>query len=504
LIAFGESWCDLGVSGLEEMSREELIALTRGLLAENARLSERVALLEAENAALGERVARLERLVSRNSGNSGMPPSSDDLPGRQGPKAGPKRAGKRGPGKRPGAPGAHLAWSDEVDEVIDHFPAGTCGCGADLAGAADLGVTAGHQQIEIPLVSAQRIQHDLHTARCRCGRVHAAPRPAGVPAAKVSLGTNLQAWCVYLMVAHAIPVHRCAALVESLTGVAPSPGFVHGLLKRAAAAVEQVNLRIRALLTLSHVVCCDETPIRVGPGKAKKYLLVACDRLFTWYRLGDRTMQTFKEFIIADLTGVIVHDRYQNYDSAELGEHEHQLCCAHLLRDLQDCAQTYPDALWPGQIAAALRGLIHAANLARAQGRDMLPAGTKAMWTRSFRHGVRIGLAEVRPIPGPAKTVTQPVGRVLLEVLRDREDDVLRFTHDLRIPPTNNQAERDIRPAKTQQKISGRLRSQPTTQHRYAVRGYISTAAKHRVDLLTALRDALLGRPWMPPDPAAP
>ncbi len=47
------------------------------------------------------------------------------------------------------------------------------------------------------------------------------------------------------------------------------------------------------------------------------------------------------------LTGVIVHDRYQNYDSAELGVHTHQLCCAHLLRDLADCAETYPDAAWP-------------------------------------------------------------------------------------------------------------------------------------------------------------
>ena len=489
----GGVWCDLVVStGLEEMSREELIALSRGLLAENAELR--------------ERVTRLERLVSRNSGNSGMPPSSDDLPGRSAPKTTSKRAGKRGPGKQPGAPGTHLAWSDEVDEVVDHFPAGRCGCGADLAGAADLGVTAGHQQVEIPLVSARRIQHDLHTARCRCGRVHTAGRPAGVPAAKVALGVNLQAWCVYLMVAHAIPVHRVAALVESLTGAAPSPGFVHGLLGRAAAAVEQTNLRIRALLTLARVVCCDETPVRVGPkagpARGKKYLLVACDRRFTWYRLGDRTMRTFEESVAAEATGVLVHDRYQNYDSVRLGEHEHQLCCAHLLRDLQDCTQTYPDAAWPGQIAEALQGLIHAANLARAQDRDALPAGTRAMWTRSFRHGVRIGLAEVRRTPGPAKTVTQPVGRVLLETLRDRQDDVLRFTGDLRIPPTNNQAERDLRPAKTQQKISGRLRSEQTTEHRYALAGYLSTAAKHGADLLTALRDALHGRPWMPPDPA--
>jgi len=59
-----------------------------------------------------------------------------------------------------------------------------------------------------------------------------------------------------------------------------------------------------------------------------------------------------------------------------------------------------------------------------------------------------------------------------------------------------------VRPAKTQQKISGRLRSQTTTEHRYAIRGYVSTATKHGVDVMPAIRDALLGRAWMPPDPA--
>jgi hypothetical protein len=466
------------------------------------------AALRTENAELRERVARLERLVSRNSGNSGMPPSLDDLPGRKKPMdraAGMNPdAGRRRPGKQPGAEGRALSWSDEVadGDTAEHFPQGACGCGSDLAQAVDLGVTAAHQQIEIPLVVARRVQHNLHTVACRCGRVHTAPRPAGVSAARVGFGVNLQAWCVYLMVAHAIPVHRCAELIASLTGAQPSAGFVHGLIGRAAAAVEQANARIRVLLTLAHVVCCGETPIRVGPKKAKKYLLVACNQLLTWYMLGGRDMDTFRRFVLADLTGVVVHDRYQNYDAAVLGEHDHQLCAAHVLRDLEDCAETYPGARWPRQIQTALRGLIHAANLAREHGRDAIAPGTLAMWTTMFRAGVRVGLAEVKRLPGPAKTVTQPTGRVLLEVLRDRQDDVLRFAHDLRIPPTNNQAERDLRPAKTQQKISGRLRSEQTTRHRYAVRGYLSTAVKHGLGVMTVVRDALLGQVWMPPVPA--
>jgi hypothetical protein len=98
----------------------------------------------------------------------------------------------------------------------------------------------------------------------------------------------------------------------------------------------------------------------------------------------------------------------------------------------------------------------------------------------------------------------QSPGRILPECLNDRQADVLRFLTDPRIPPTSNQAERDPRPAKTQQKISGRLRSETAARHRYAIRGYISTAAKHGENIITAIRDALGGNPWMPPNPQNP
>jgi len=42
------------------------------------------------------------------------------------------------------------------------------------------------------------------------------------------------------------------------------------------------------------------------------------------------------------------------------------------------------------------------------------------------------------------------------------------------------------------------------TRDRYAIRGYISTAAKHRTSVIAAVRNALAGDPWMPPVPASP
>jgi transposase len=296
-------------------------------------------------------------------------------------------------------------------------------------------------------------------------------------------------------------------LLESLTGAAPSVGFVHGMLTRVSRLLVEVDKCVRALITLAYAVCADETPLRVGPKtpkpgrkKAEKYLLVACTELYTHYLLGDRDLDTFKAFVLKDLTGsVVVHDRYHLYDNIELGDLTHQLCCQHLLRDLAGAAETYPDTHWPTQIADALRGLIHQANLARQTGRDAIDAQIKNMLIKRFTDGVKVGLSDTTSHgnrPGERKA------RLLLEVLRDREPDVLRFAHDLNVPPTSNQAERDLRPAKIQQKISGRLTSAKRTEDRYRIRGYLSTAAKHGRNMLDALHEAILGRPWTPPEPA--
>ena len=507
------------------MSRDELIVVVRRqagqisaqagqisaqagqISAQAGRISE---LMEASEA-LAARLARLEHLLSRNSGNSSSPPSRDDDPGKPAPPDKQRGQGrpKRSRGKQPGAPGSHLAWTDDPDQRRDRFPEGRCGCGDDLDRARDLGVVDRYQQHEIPQVAVTLTQYDQHQVQCGCGRRHTALRPQGARTGPVGYGPNLAAFAVYLMVVHFIPAHRVVALLESLTGAAPSVGFVHGMLGRTAGLLDEVHQRIRALITLAYAVCCDETPLRVGPKrpktgkqKAERYLLVACTELYTHYLLGDRSLDTFKAFVVADLAksgSVIVHDRYQNYDSATLGTLVHQLCTAHLLRDLDDAAQVHPDAIWPVQVADALRALIHQANLAREHGLPAIPDTTREELLRRLRNGRAVGLSDTTSHgtrPGERKA------RLLLEVLRDREADVLRFAHDLQVPPTSNQAERDLRPSKIQQKISGRLTSEKRTQDRYTILGYLSTAAKHGHDKITALREALLGRPWMPAPPA--
>ena len=75
------------------------------------------------------------------------------------------------------------------------------------------GVARSFQQLEIPEPSAQRIQHDLHETVCGCGRHHVAARPPGVPDSPVSIGPNLRALAVYLLVFQHVPVERCRELI---------------------------------------------------------------------------------------------------------------------------------------------------------------------------------------------------------------------------------------------------------------------------------------------------
>src|SRR5260370_1838995 len=185
---------------------------------------------------------------------------------------------------------------------------------------------------------ATTVQHDRQEVECACGRVEGGDAPAeaaGVPGT-VTYGLNFQAWWVFLMVMHHVPVERCADILESMSGTRPSGRWVHWLLGRAAKAVAAANKTIRALILLARVICGHETPIRSGPGPKsakKKYLQVACTNLLILYYLGERTLDSFEDFIYSALSAtVVVHDPHVNYHHFDCITP--QLCTAHTLPEL--------------------------------------------------------------------------------------------------------------------------------------------------------------------------
>jgi transposase len=468
--------------------------------------AERIAALEAVVADLREQLESALRAASRNSGNSSMPPSSDDLPGRRMPRKqrrAAERGGKKKRGKQPGSPGASMTW-EVPDRTEEHYPQGACSCGMDLADAEDLGVARSFQQEEIPAAPAERVQHDLHQARCACGRVHTAARPAGVPDSALSTGPRLRALAVYLVVYQHVPVERCRQLIADVTGAAVSDGFIHSCLAKAASLAADVVALIRALITAAPVAGFDETTLRSGPAGDNKYVHGAFTEEYSAFWLGARSLDSMQDAgILPGFAGIVVSDRYQNYFHPRWKHIAgNQACLAHILRDYQDCAESYPGAVWPVQAQRALRGMIKAWHACREKGLTAIPADVLETLAHEFRHAVLAGLASVPRVPGPKNAVKQKPGRELLEFCRDRRGDVLRFTTDTSIWPTNNISERGVRPLKIQQKISGRLASDDITQDRLDIRSYIDTARKHGKNAMDVLHDLMLGRPWRPPAPA--
>jgi transposase len=181
-------------------------------------------------------------------------------------------------------------------------------------------------------------------AQCRYGRLHVAARPEGVPDSAVSIGPNLRAPAVYLVIHQHVPVERCRRLIADVTGARVSAGFVHSCLARAAAAITGMVRLIRTLITAAAVAGFDETTLRCGPAGQKKYVLAAVTERYSLFFPGARTLASFRDFgILPAFAGVVVSDRYASYFHAGW-QHiaGNQACLAHLIRDYQDACRVLP------------------------------------------------------------------------------------------------------------------------------------------------------------------
>jgi transposase/uncharacterized coiled-coil protein SlyX len=468
------------------LSREQLLVV----------VAEQAAVIEGQAArieVLTAQVAELTRRLDRNSGNSSLPPSADRFVK---PKRDRGRSSSRKPGKQPGAPGSRLELIADPDEVIDHLPAACGGCGAGLDAAEAAGVIV-RQVRDVPLVKVRVVEHRMHKRTCGCGAVTTAPAPGGVDG-PVCYGPNLRSIAVYLVVFQHVPVERAAQLIADLTGAAPSTGWVSAQVARTAQALGEVETLIKTLITLAAVIGVDETTLNLA-GR-KQWLHVARTDLLTSYHLHQSRGRTAVDAfgVLPGYAGSVVHDALSVYDGPHYRTARHALCGAHLIRELTGVAEQHPEQIWPGQARSALADLATAAHTAREQGHTRIEPERAAEPLRLFRHAVLVGLAEHRRTEGRK----QSHARNLLERLRDREAEILRFTVDLAVPFTNNGSERDLRPIKTQIKISGCHRATTGATNWLRVRGYISTVRKHGDDVLTALRDAITGEPWTPPAPA--
>ena len=444
-----------------------------------------IAELRVQMAELARRVAELEARLGADSNNSSTPPSAEGL--RKKPATPRRRGGRKG--KQPGDPGRHLAQTPTPDEIVEHTPQQCDGCGDGLAGAEVVG-TARRQVFDIPPIRLRVTEHRAQRRRCSCGHTTAAafPPEATAPAC---YGPGVRAVICYLAVYQHLPVERTAKLLTDILGAPVSTGTVAAVAGQAAEAVVPAVDVIRRYLIAAGVVHVDETGARVA-GRLH-WVHVAATALYTLLTVHTRRGKdaTDAAGVLPAFTGVAVHDGWSPY--RRYTNLAHGLCNAHHLRELQAAAEA--GHTWADHLAEVLRYAHRQVTAARARGDTSLPADIAA--SIAARYDGHLAQAA-----DATAGLTNNKPAALARRLARHRADVLRFTVDFTVPFDNNQAERDLRMVKVQQKISGCWRTLPGAEAFCAVRSYIATARKHDIAILDALRDAFAGSPWLPPAPA--
>lgn len=473
------------------------------LLAENASLLARVQALEAE-------LEKLRREMGRNSSNSGKPPSSDTLTeraaqgeerlsradrrreAREKAKKFMRERVRRRPGKQPGTTGVTLARVSSPDRVVAHVPDQCRSCGHSLAGAEVEG-NESRQVFDLPASRLEVTEHRAQSRRCGCGALTKAYFPKEVTA-PACYGPAVRATAVYLMVGQHIPVARTAALLSQVCGAPVSTGWLAGLSAEAASGLSPFLGELRSQLAAEDVLHADETGSRISG--ARYWFHVACNGLLTLLDCHEkRGVDALVDMaVLPFFSGVLVSDGWKPYWSIE--GIEHALCCAHLLRDLASLCSSARHQSWADDMADLLVEAKNAVAVALAEGRAGLSQGQLRAYGYRYTKLINQGVSALpaRHRPGSADRDAAN----LLRRLRDQRHEVTRYWSEPAVPFDNNQAERDLRMAKLQQKISGCFRTFAGAKAFCAVRSYLQTAQKHGLNAMDVLVALFAGKPWSP------
>jgi transposase len=469
---------------------EVLAALVASLRVELAESQAALARAAEELARAGERIAELEARLRQTPRNSSRPPSGEGL-GKPAPRSLRKKTGRK-PGGQDGHEGRTLAQVARPDRELRH-EAACCGrCGAGLRDRPVTGVER-RQVFDLPEAAVMVTEHQLIERECGCGQRTRAVAPQGAEG-PVQYGPRIAAVIVYLYAGQFLSKNRTAQALAELFGIPLSSGTVAALTARAAGQLGGFLEHAREQIAASGVAGFDETGFRV----AGRLHWVHCARtgrytLLTVHpRRGTQAMEAMG--VLPSFAGVAVHDAWAPYDTYT--GPEHQLCCAHALRELQAVTDAAAGSqwCWAAQAAEALTAMQALAAEAAVQGRDVVDPAALAAQLHLYRSAALAGASQNAARSGALMKKHHALARRLL----DRQDDYLRFCRDWRVPPDNNGCERDIRMIKLRQKVSGCLRTLTGARQFCAIRSYLSTAAKHGIGFFDALIMLTENRPWIP------
>src|SRR6266511_1102147 len=290
----------------------------------------------------------------------------------------------------------------------------------------------------------------------------------------------------------------CGATLADAPGASVATGTLAAVVAEGARGLDSFVEVVREGLAAAPVAHFDETGARVAGRlhwvhSASTGLL----SLFTVHAKRGKVAMD-QAGVLPGFAGVAVHDGWAPY--WRYRHVTHALCGAHLLREL-DAAAEEPGQGWAAGMAELLVDAKLACDRARAAGVQRVDDQARARLHTRYERLLADGQAANPPPPvnrrRRRRTRRSPAARLLARLDAHR-GEVLRLLDDTRVPFDNNQAERDLRMVKLQQKISGCWRTPAGAEAFLALRSYLATARKHGRNPLAVLGQLFQGRPWLP------
>jgi transposase len=434
--------------------------------------------LEARVHTLQEQVRTLEERLNQTSRNSSRPPSSDP-PQVQRPKR--PHSGRRR-GGQPGHRGQTrtLIPVEEVDEVVPIKPAQCAGCHAPLWG--DDPQPFRHQVIEIPPIEPVVTEYQWHQLVCpACGETTRAPWPKGVPSG--TYGARVHATVALFSGSYRMSKRTMVQAMDDLFRVPMSVGTVSQSEQITTEVLAAPMEEVRAYVPDQPVAHLDETSWRQG--KQRAWLWVAVTSWVTVFvvRL-SRGGQIARELLGDKFNGILVTDRYSAYHWYPV--RWRQLCWSHLLRDFE----AIRGRGGPSQeIGDALLKQAHQMFEWWHRVRDgTLKCSTFRSYMTPLRREVE-RLLEAGSQCGVAKSEG-----TCREILKRRQA-LWTFVQVEGVEPTNNTAERSIRPGVQWRKVSFGTQSESGSRFVESMLTVVATLKQQQrnvLDYLTAAHEAAL------------
>ncbi len=460
---------------------------------------ERISMLEGLIASQQERIKTLEGQLAKDSHNSSLPPSSDRF-GRVA-RSLRKKSGKK-PGGQQGHRGHHLQQVESPDEVLIHVVKRCEYCQHDLR-EQNGRIAERRQVLELPPTRLWVSEHRVKEKPClRCLHLTRAHFPAGV-AAPAQYGTSIRALATYLVSGQAVPYERASQVLREVFGIQLSAGSIATFVRACHQQLAEVETDLKAALVKAKVIHQDETGSRVG--KEGWWVHVcATDRLTHYAAHPSRGRAALNAIGIAPtFRGTSVHDGWKSYNSYSFTQ---AWCNVHHGRELTFIEEELKQS-WARAMKDLLLEMKAEVERAKVLGQQELDLLVLAGFLRRYEQILAEGYL-ANPPPAPAKKSAQgkrtpgrpkqSLARNLLDRLAGGKWAVLRFLHDFAVPFDNNQAERDLRMIKVQQKVSGCFRTEQGVDMFCRIRSYLSILRKQGIALFSALEHTLVGHPVLP------